>query len=79
MNTRKKINKHNGNNYIASQKACRAILLGGIVKDGLTTYEYDSSTNTLIVDDGIVKEYYEPKIIGDDLIFPFYKDKPVQY
>lgn len=77
--SRKKINKHNGNNYVAEQKACQAILLGGIVKDGLTYYEYDKETNTLIVDDGIVQEYYEPKIVGTDLIWPFYKDKPVQY
>lgn len=70
-NGRIKINKHSGNNYKAEQIACRAILMGGIIKDGLTTYEYDKETNTLIVYDGMVYEYYNPKILSDDLIFPF--------
>lgn len=71
-NERIKINKHKGNNYKADQLACRAILMGGIIKDGLTTYEYDKETNTLIVYDGMVYEYYTPKIFDSDLIFPFY-------
>lgn len=71
-NVRIKINKHRGNNYKAEQIACRAILMGGIINDGLTTYEYDKETNTLIVYDGMVYEYYNPKILDSDLIFPFY-------
>ena len=71
-NERIKINKHLGNNFKAHQLACKAINIGGIVRDGLTTYEYDKETNTLIVYDGMVYEYYTPKILDNDLIFPFY-------
>ncbi len=71
-NDRCKINKHSGNNFKAHQLACKAILIQGIVRDGLTTYDYNPETNTLTVSDGIVIEYYNPKILDDDLIFPFY-------
>lgn len=70
-NGRKQINKHFGNNYTAYNLACKAIRIQGSVRDGLTTYEYNKETNTLTVSDGIVTEYYNPKILGDDLIFPF--------
>ena len=70
-NDRCKINKHLGNNFKAHQLACKAINIGGTVRDGLTTYSYDKDTNTLIVSDGLVCEAYHPKILDDDLIFPF--------
>lgn len=72
-NSRRVINKHNGYNFTSHNIACKAILIKGIVCDGFTTYEYDSETNTLIVYDGTVKEYYHPKILDDDYIFPFFE------
>lgn len=71
MNSRKKINKHNGSNCIAEKLACYAIRTNGVVKHGSTTYRYDKETNTLTISDGITTEYYNPKIYDDDLIFPF--------
>lgn len=72
-NSRRVINKHNGYNFISHNIACKAILIQGIVRDGLTTYEYNPETNTLIVNDGTIKEYYHPKILDDDYIFPFFE------
>lgn len=71
MNGRKVINKHLGNNQTAYNLACKAIRIQGSVRDGLTTYDYNPETNTLTVSDGIVTEYYNPKILDSDLIFPF--------
>ena len=71
-NSRRVINKHNGYNFTSHNIACKAILIQGIVRDGFTTYEYNPETNTLTVSDGIVIEYYNPKILDNDLIFPFY-------
>lgn len=79
MNSRKQINKHIGINQTASQLACRAILLNGIVKDGLTSYEYDKESNTLKVSDGLTTDIYKPFIKGDDLIFPFYQLLDTRY
>ena len=73
MNSRKVINKHLGNNQTAYNLACKAIRIQGFIRDGLTTYDYNPDTNTLIVSDGIVTEYYNPKILDDDLIFPFHE------
>lgn len=77
-NDRCKINKHSGNNFKAHQLACKAINIGGIVQDGLTTYDYNPETNTLTISDGLVCETYHPKILDDDLIFPF-SDRVVNY
>lgn len=70
---RKVINKHNGNNQTAYNKACKAIQMGAFIRDGFTVYDYDAETNRLIVSDNITTDIYEPKIIDSDLIFPFYK------
>lgn len=72
--SRKKINKHNGNNYTAENMACKAIRINGVVKDGLTSYCYDKETNILTITDGLTIEYYKPKILDNDLIFPFYEE-----
>lgn len=79
MNSRKQINKHIGTNQTASQLACRAILLNGTVKDGLTSYEYDKESNILKVSDGLTTDIYKPFIKGDDLIFPFYQLLDTRY
>ena len=71
MNGHKVINKHLGNNQTAYNLACKAIRIQGSVRDGLTTYDYNPETNTLTVSDGIVIEYYNPRILDNDLIFPF--------
>lgn len=71
--TRKNINKHNGNNFTAYNNACKAILMGAFIRDGFTIYDYNKETNKLIVSDNITTDIYEPKILDDDLIFPFYK------
>lgn len=72
MSNRKQINKHIGHNQTAFNLACKAIRLNGVIKDGFTIYEYDKDKNILKVSDGIVTEYYNPRILDDDLIFPFY-------
>lgn len=70
---RKIINKHNGNNQTAFNKACKAIRMGAFIRDGFTIYDYHPETNRLVISDNITTDIYEPKIIDNDLIFPFYR------
>lgn len=79
MNNRKQINKHIGANQTAFNLACKAIRLNGIVRDGLTSYEYDKESNTLKVSDGLTTDIYKPCIKDDDLIFPFYQLLEARY
>lgn len=79
MNSRKQINKHIGTNQTAFNLACKAIRLNGIVKDGLTSYEYDKESNTLKVSDGLTTDIYKPCVKDDDLIFPFYQLLDTRY
>lgn len=72
MSNRKQINKHIGHNQTAFNLACKAIRLNGIIKDGFTIYEYDNDKNILKVSDGLTTDFYEPKKIDSDLIFPFH-------
>lgn len=73
MNSRKQINKHLFSNQTAFKLACKAIRLNGLIKDGLTTYDYDKESNTLKVSDGMTTDIYKPYVKGYDLIFPFYQ------
>lgn len=79
MNSRKQINKHIGTNQTAFNLACKAIRLNGIIKDGLTSYEYDKENNTLKVSDGLTIDIYKPCVKDDDLIFPFYQLLETRY
>lgn len=72
---RKKINKHNFKYEKANTFAIKAIKLNGRVIDGSTIYDYDKNTNTLTITTNGFAEYYEPKILDTEIIFPFFKEK----
>lgn len=75
---RRKINKHLLHNQTANSLAYRAIKIGGSIKQDSILYAYDEATNTLTIDDGIVKEIYKP-LINNEVIDPFYKQVLITY
>lgn len=75
MMNRKKINKHSFKYEKANTLAIKAIKLNGRVLDGSTIYDYDKDTNTLSIITNGFAEYYEPKILDSEIIFPFFKEK----
>lgn len=77
MKNRKIINKHIFKYGNTINNACKAIRLNGIVKADGIEYNYIKETNTLVIDDGITKDFFEPCILDSDLIFPFYKQKDI--
>ena len=72
---RKRINIHNFKYVQANTLAIKAIELNGRVLDGSTIYDYDKDTNTLSIITNGFAEYYEPKILDTEIIFPFFKEK----
>lgn len=72
---RKKINKHSFKYEKANTLAIKAIKLNGRILDGSTIYDYDKDTNTLSIITNGFAEYYEPKILDSEIIFPFFKEK----
>lgn len=72
---KKRINKHNFKYEKANTLAIKAIKLNGRVLDGSTIYDYDKDTNTLSIITNGFAEYYEPKILDSEIIFPFFKEK----
>lgn len=72
---RKRINKHNFKYEKANTLAIKAIKLNGKVLDGSTIYDYDKDTNTLSIITNGFAEYYKPKILDSEIIFPFFEEK----